>query len=120
MTTTRVELVSAQESGEKHWADFRDPSELRAGDRKRIFRAIQDPGHQMAAGLELIDGLLAMLISNWSIQLPLPSARLDSIDLLEIADYDALVDAAQPARERLFPSFKGSTDPDSPTEPSAG
>lgn len=118
--------------GDKHalaspggWVELRDPRELKAGDKKRIMRKIKNADQAIAAGLDVIDGLIAMLVVNWQLPdgvvLPLPSESIDSIDLLPIADYDRLCELVTPAQELLFPSAPNAAtagDPGSPTPPS--
>lgn len=117
--------------GEKHplategsWVELRDPRELCAGDKRRVMRMIHDPEQVVSAGLDVVDGLIAMMVVNWQlpVQLPLPSQSLESLDLLKIPDYDRLCELVEPARQVLFPESPDPAtvkDPNSPTPPSA-
>lgn len=112
----RVELPSGG------WADFRDAGSLRQKDRKAVLLATDEAGDGLVAkGLAAVDGLLAMLITNWSFapELPIPAKLIKSLDELSIPDYDALSSAAEEARKKLMPNAGDVTDPDSPPEPSS-
>ncbi len=104
---------------------FRDPKTLRAKDKKRAIQAIKDPEKVIAAGLDVVDGLIALLVESWTIPYlpgaPLPSAEIGLIGELEIPDYDALTEAVAPARELLFPQTASPdrTGPGSPTVPAS-
>lgn len=118
-TTERHRLPSGA------WVQFKDPHTLRRGDKHRALRAVRDTeGGDVAAGLDLINGLLQVLIIDWSYEFPIPSESPDSLDLLPLQDDDALSEAVEPIRNMLFPSkpdpVKDAKDPASPTEPSAG
>lgn len=110
----RVECPSGE------WAEFRDAETLRQKDRKAVLLATDAAGDGLVAkGLAAVDGLLAMLIVNWSFDLPLPAKKIEALDELSIPDYDALAKAAEQAREKLMPSTGKVEDPDSPQTPSS-
>jgi len=46
-----------------------------------------------------------MLVDEWSFDLIIPSVKIDSLDELEVNDYDALVEATADAQKILFPSL---------------
>lgn len=116
-TTERIKLPSGA------WIQLRDPYTLRRGDRQKVLRSVQDPENPMGAGLDMIDGLLRVLVIDWSYDLPLPGASPQSLELLPLEDDDALSEAIEPIRKMLFPEkpdpVKDAKDPASPTEPSA-
>jgi hypothetical protein len=116
-TTERHKLPSGA------WVQFRDPHTLRRGDKQKAMRAIKDPEDAMSAGLDLVNGLLRVLIIDWSYDLPIPSESPQSLDLLPLEDDDALTEAVEPIRLVLFPNkpdpVADAKDPASPTEPSA-
>jgi hypothetical protein len=116
-TTERVPLPSGA------WVQFRDPHTLRRGDKQRALRAVKDTeGGDVAAALDLVNGLLVVLIIDWSYPFPIPSETPASLDLIPLEDDDALGEAVEPARALLFPGkpdAKDAKDPASPTEPSA-
>ena len=102
------------------WAEFRDASTLKQKDRKAVLLATDDAGDGMVAkGLAAVDGLLAMLITNWSYEMPLPAVKVESLDQLSIPDYDALSNAADEARKQLMPEAGKPDEPDSPPQPSS-
>jgi hypothetical protein len=84
---------------------LKDPSLLRVKDRKRILKTADVEGGDLSKALALGDALLAMLITDWSFDLLIPSVKLDSIDELEMADYDFLIEETRYAQKSLFPSL---------------
>ena len=97
-------------------ATFKDPETLKVKDRTKVLMSIGNENMAIAQGLKLIDGLLALLIKEWSFDLIIPSVKIDSLGELSIPDYDALSKAAEEARNKLFPSFDESEDKDSPKD----
>jgi hypothetical protein len=84
---------------------LRDPSELRVKDRKKIYANAGKADEGIMQALSLTDGLLAVLIEDWSLDLIIPSIKIDSLDELEMADYDFLVDETKQAQKVLFPAL---------------
>jgi hypothetical protein len=84
-------------------AKLRDPSTLRVKDRKKVFTAANGQEGILQA-LSLTDGLIACLVEEWSFDLIPPAIKIESLDELEMADYDALAEHAQKAQEVIFPS----------------
>lgn len=119
-TTERITLPSG------NWIQLRDVKTLRRGDKKKAIASVTGDGeHVIRMAYEMTDGILAVLVIDWSYDLPKPSESLESLDLLPIEDDDALMSAIEPARALLFPEKPEPTkeqmaDPASPTEPSAG
>ena len=114
---------------EGSWVELRDPHELRAGDKRHVLRAVTDPERVLAAGLDIVDGLICMMVVNWQLpdDLPLPSQSAGVLDLLRIPDYDRLCELVEPARQLLFPEAstppqnqEQAKDPTTPTLPSVG
>jgi hypothetical protein len=60
-------------------ATFRDPSTLRVKDRKKVLRAANDEQGLMQA-LSIVDGLIAILIEEWSFDMMLPSIKVSVLD----------------------------------------
>ncbi|MFJ2630829.1 hypothetical protein ACIO6U_02545 [Streptomyces sp. NPDC087422] len=119
-TTERITLPSGA------WIQLKDARTLRRGDKKKAMANVNGEGDKLLAmAYEMTDGLLAVLVIDWSYDLPLPSQSLESLDLLPIEDDDALMKAIEPARAVIFPEPanpadpKQIADPASPTEPSA-
>jgi hypothetical protein len=116
--TERVTLPSGG------WVQLRDPHTLRRGDKQRAMRAVQDTdAGELSQALDLINGLLTVLIIDWSYPYPIPSETPGSLDLIPLEDDDALSESVEAARTLLFPGkpdpVKDSKDPASPIEPSA-
>ncbi|MEW2301972.1 hypothetical protein AB0958_18695 [Streptomyces sp. NPDC006655] len=116
-TTERVKLPSGG------WVQLRDPQTLRRGDKQRAMRAIKSvEGGDVGQSLDLLNGLLTVLILDWSYPMPVPSEAPGSLELIPLEDDEALNEAIEPARAVLFPEKpdpKDVADPASPTEPSA-
>jgi hypothetical protein len=55
--------------------------------------------------MALQDALIAMLVEEWSFDLPIPSAKVDSLDELSPTDFDALVEETKEAQKSLFPNI---------------
>jgi hypothetical protein len=107
------------------WIELRDWRELRRGDKQNILGDVADPEKLMAMMFEVTNGLLRLLITNWSYELPIPSVSRQSLDLLPMEDDGALTQLVQPAFRALFPQTpvaddEQRADESSPTEPSAG
>ena len=111
MAERKVELTNGA------WAVFKDPKELRVRDRKNVLRNASN-AEGLMQGLSIIDGLIAILVKEWSFELPIPSVRVAVLEDLEIPDYDILATEAGKAQEVLFPSFadtdENKKNPDSP------
>ncbi len=96
------------------WAQLRDPRTLRAKDKKRALSNIKDHERLIAAGFDVAEGLIAMLVIAWQIpylpNAPLPSEEISILGELEIPDSDKLTEAIEPARRLLFPDTSSSVD----------
>lgn len=103
------------------WAIFRDPNTLKVKDRKKVFKAAANDEGLMQA-LSLVDGLLSILIKEWSFDMPIPSVKLNVLDELSMADYDTLSEAAGETQSILFPNTskneQSEADADSPFDKS--
>ena len=99
---------------------LKDPRLLRVKDRKRVLKTADVEGGDLTRALALGDALIAMLIEDWSLDLLIPALKIDNLDELEMADYDALVDATKDAQKFLFPSLgetvENEQDPKAPTD----
>ena len=89
-------------------ATLKDPSLLRVKDRKTVIRASEKGEGDLSKALALGDALIAMLIEEWSFNLIIPSVKIDSLDELTMADYDALVEESKDAQKYLFPTLADS------------
>lgn len=100
---------------------LRDPKTIRHKDRKLLFTKLDASGEgEMSRVFAMGDALMIMLVSDWSLSLPVPSVSPESLDEMEIADYDALVEHTKELQKVLFPSLadtvENQTDPKAPTE----
>ena len=84
---------------------LKDPSLLRVKDRKRVLKSAETEGGDLSKALALGDALIAMLIEDWSFEFLIPALKIDNLDELTMADYDALVEETKDAQKHLFPSL---------------
>ena len=100
-------------------ATLKDPSTLRVKDRKTVIRASEKGEGDLSKALALGDALIGMLIEEWSFDLIIPSIKIESLDELTMADYDALVEHSKDAQSFLFPNLadtdENRADPKAPT-----
>jgi hypothetical protein len=98
---------------------LKDPKELRIKDRKRVIEVADSETTDLKKAMVLGDAIIAMLVTDWSFDYIIPSVKIDSLGELEIADYDALVDATKDAQKFLFPNLsetdENAQDPKAPS-----
>lgn len=127
--TRRVSLPEHPDHpGVEQWAEIREVHTLRAGDRKAVDRAVKYRLDEDGAIIREFtagdtdardDALLARLIVEWSLELPLPVAVPASLDELPLDIEDALRELLPPYKAAL--DFKkGQTTPLSSPEDSSG
>ena len=99
------------------WAIFKDASTLRVKDRKKVLRNASAEEGLMQA-LSIVDGLIAILVEEWSFDMLIPSLKINTLEELTMADYDVLAEEAGKAQKMLFPSLakteETEADPESP------
>lgn len=126
---TRLELPSGA------YAELLDPGPLKAKHRKQMMRGIQDDSRMGGVLVDLIDGVIAILVTEWNVcdpatkePLPLPSVDRNSLDEIADDDYEALCGAPEvkslsqrimKARTGVSDNPDGYDDPASPTGLSA-
>lgn len=89
---------------------LKDPKELRVKDRKRVIKTTDSYEGDLSKAMALGEALVAMLIEEWSFDLLIPSVKIESLEELEMADYDFLVEQTKEAQKALFPSLTESDD----------
>jgi hypothetical protein len=94
----RVELPSGG------WAVLKDASTLKVKDRNKVLKSANDQTGLMQA-LSIVDGLIAMLVTEWSFADPIPAIKITSLHELTMSDYDTLADVAGEAQKVLFPKL---------------
>lgn len=118
------------------WARLHVPPVFKAKHQKAVLRALDpaDEGRELAMMMDVLDGVLTVLIQEWSVLgddgevLPVPSADLSSLGELEIADSEFLL--ALPCVATVAKQFTDGRkaaaaspddwdDPSSPTGPSS-
>ena len=97
---------------------LRDPEEIRQKDRRKVLESINEHSNGIIRGLDATEGLIAILVKSWTLDLMLPSIRIDILGELEIADYDFLANECKQAESALFPDFTNDSNPDSPLDKS--
>ena len=91
-------------------ATLKDPSLLRVKDRKKVLKSTDVEGGELTKALALQAALIAMLIEDWSFEFAIPNINLDSLDELEMRDYDFLVEETKEMQKYLFPSLNDSVE----------
>ena len=116
MASTKITLPSGAT------VTLKDPSGLRVKDRNRVIKAGDGLTGEIAKGLAFTEALIATIVEEWSFDLLIPSLKSDSLEELEILDYDALVKASEDISSILFPTLakndKNEADPKADTESS--
>lgn len=87
------------------WAIFKDPTTLRVKDRKKVLKNASKEDEGLMQAMSLVDGLIAILVEEWSFEFPIPSIKLNMLEELTMADYDALAEEAGTAQKVLFPAL---------------
>jgi sensor c-di-GMP phosphodiesterase-like protein len=99
---------------------FKDPSELKIRDRKKIIKASESETGAMSQATALGDAIIAVMIEEWSFDYIIPSVVPGSLDELSPKDYDFLVNESAEASKYLFPKLadtdENAKDADSPLD----
>jgi len=103
---------------------IRDAATIKQGDRRKVYGYINaESGDTFASGMKLIDAVLAVMIESWSFELLPPAVKIESLDELTLADYDALQELATEYMKSLFPALnktlEAEADPKAPTDGSS-
>lgn len=98
MTETDTPTIERHDLPSGAWVELVAPGRLKAKHHRTVMRALKSDDDRVGGqAVDLVDGVLAMLIRAWSVTgddgevLPIPSLDLDSIDELELEDYEALL-----------------------------
>ena len=99
---------------------LRDPKTIRHKDRKLLFKQLDNTGEgEMSRVFAMGDALVILLVESWSLDAPIPSVSAESLDEMEISDYDALVEHTKELQKVLFPNLsdapENEADPKAPT-----
>ena len=86
-------------------ATLKDPKNLKVKDRKRVMRSAEAEGGDLSRAMALTDALIAMLVEDWSFDLVIPAVKLETLDELDMKDYDFLIEQTKEAQKVLFPSL---------------
>ena len=109
-----------------HRFKVRDWRELRRGDKRAVLAAIKGDS-AFTQQYDIANGLLALLITWWDYELPLPKVSTESLDWVPPEDDATFAEAVGPANRALFPprattpaeQAKQEADPTSPTAPAS-
>lgn len=98
---------------------LKDPEELRVKDRTKVYEnASLREGEGIMQALSFADGLIAIMVESWTLDLVPPAIKISSLQELQMADYDFLVEQTKGAQEALFPKLadteENAKNPDSP------
>jgi hypothetical protein len=93
-------------------AKLRDPATLLMKDRNKVLLVANEQEGMMQA-VALQNGLIAVMVVEWSFDLIPPAIRLASLEELTPLDYEALASEALKAQDYLFPSI-AEGNPDDP------
>ena len=83
---------------------LRDPATLLMKDRNKVLSVANEQEGMMQA-VALQNGLIAVMVVEWSFDLIPPSIKLNSLDELTPLDYTALSEEAIKAQDYLFPNI---------------
>lgn len=86
-------------------ATLKDFSLLKVKDRKAVLKSTEVEGGDLTKSMALQDALISMLVEEWSFDLPIPNASIDSLGELTPGDFDALIEATKDAQKSLFPNI---------------
>lgn len=97
-------------------ATIKDPKTLLMKDRNKVLASAGEQEGLMQA-VSLQNGLIAVMVEDWSFDLIPPSVKITSLDELSIPDYEALSVEALLAQPYLFPNLvdDGANDPKAST-----
>jgi hypothetical protein len=102
---------------------LRDPLTLKVKDRNKVYAAASE-AEGLLQGVYFIQGIVAILVESWTLELIIPSVSASSLEELAIEDYDTLAAEAKEVQNALFPilgeTVEGAKDIDSPFDNSNG
>lgn len=84
---------------------LKDPKELKVKDRKKVYANAASADEGIMQALSLTDGLIAIMVESWDLELPIPSVKISVLDEMEMADYDFLTEQTKDAQKVLFPAL---------------
>lgn len=85
---------------------LKDPRTLRVKDRKKVMQIAESAeGGDLSRAMALGDALIAMMVEDWSLDLIIPSVKLDSLGELDVSDYDFLIEQTKDMQKALFPTL---------------
>lgn len=85
---------------------LRDVNSVKQGDRRKVMETMRADDSTVGETLRVSYALIGLMVESWSLDLLPPSVRAESLDDLDIPDYDALQDEAVVFMGVLFPNLK--------------
>lgn len=84
---------------------LRDPKTLLMKDRNKVMEIQSKADTQIMQAVALQNGVISVMVVEWSFDLIPPSVRLASLEELTPADFDALASEVDEAVNYMFPSI---------------
>lgn len=94
-------------------AVLKDPESVSNGERKRAQAAYDraSGAGPMSREYALMDELLKVMVSTWTLQMPVPADDPAVLDQLSMDDANTLYESLRPVLARIFPDFSPTPDP---------
>lgn len=90
-------------------AMIKDSAEILVKDRKRVLQTAEVQG-EINRALAIGDALIAMMVTQWSYDLKLPTDDITVLDELPMSDYDAFISESETLQKAIFPSLANSVE----------
>lgn len=99
----RVDFESPK--GDKHHATLIDPDDMTHGQKMRVQELMSlyndDTMHMFHAGAKILEKLIAVAVTDWSLDLPLPKGDPTLLEDVPSWAYDELAEGVEEHRNRL-------------------
>lgn len=86
-------------------AKLRDPETLLIKDRNKVMALAGEQSTEVTQSIAMVDGLISVMVIEWSFDLIPPAIRLASLGDLTPRDYQVLSEEALKAQDYLFPNM---------------
>ena len=97
-----------------HTVKLRDPETLLMKDRNKVMEFAGKADNEVEQAIAISNGLIAVMVIEWSFDLIPPSIRPASLGELTPRDYDFLASQVDEASTYLFPNITGEEGKDDP------
>ena len=85
--------------------ELKDPATLLKKDRDKVLEMAGNAANETMQAVAIQDGIIAVSVLSWTLDLIPPSIRLASLGELTPRDYNALLGATAEAQMHLFPNL---------------